>query len=131
MKTIKQVKRERPEYTKLIKAVCNNLSEDDFESIYEHGIAGGYGNFIYYHDTIKFWRANRQQITSLLEQEAEQFGTDVLSMINGFGCLRGKYELSEIGRCLYGNYSENNDCSIYNAFAWFAAEEVVRWFCEE
>lgn len=129
MKTLKQVKNERPEYAKLIQAVWNSLDESDFENIYQYGISGGYGDFVYYYDTVKFWRTNRKQITALLEETAEQFGENVLDMIKGF--RSSDAETNEIARCLYGNYSDNNDCTIYNAFAWFAAEEVVRWFCEE
>lgn len=130
MKTTKQAKAEHPEYSKLIGAVCRSLDKEDFFNVYNHGISGGYGGFIYYSDTVKFWRANRQQIILLLEEEAEQFGMGVLEMIKGFRCV-GDVELSEIGHCLYGNFSHNRDTVIYNALAWFAAEEVVRWFCEE
>lgn len=130
MKTTKQVKQEHPEYAKLIGAVCRSLNKEDLFNVYNHGISGGHGGFIYYSDTVKFWRANRKQITLLLEEEAEQLGMGVLEMIKRFRCA-SNVELNKIGRCLYGNYSGNKDCTIYITFAWFAAEKVVRWFYEE
>lgn len=107
------------------------MNREHYVDVHNYGIDGGYGNFIYYSDTVKFWRNNRKQITDLLLETADMMGEDVLTMIRNFNCLGSGYTIDEIGKCLYGNFSENNPVQIYNSFAWFAAEEVVRWHCED
>lgn len=131
MKKTNEVIKEHSEFAKLIRSVRKNLDKESFIEVYNHGIGGGYGNFIYYSDTVSFWRKNKQQIILLMEEVADSIGENILEMAQGFGCLGKDYELSEIAKCLYGNYSEKNRVHIYNAFAWFAAEEVIRWFFEE
>ena len=130
MKKTYEVINEHPEFAKLIRSVARNLDRENYTNVYENGIDGGYNNFIYYSDTVKFWRINRKQITALLLETSDMIGQDVLFMIRNFGCLGRDYTIDEIGKCLYGNFSENNPVQIYNAFAWFAAEEIVRWYCE-
>lgn len=128
MKKTNEVINEHPEFAKLIKSVARNLSKDSYKDVYNYGISGGFSNFIYYSDTIKFWRNNRKQITELLNELADSIGENVLDMIQSFNCLGSEYSIDEIGKCLYGNYSDLNSVQIYNAFAWFAAEEIVRWY---
>lgn len=131
MKKTNEVINEHPEFAKLIRSVGRNLNKENYIDVYNHGIDGGFGKFVYYQDTLKFWQNNRKDITALLLETAEMLGEDVLSMIRNFNCLGSDYTIDEIGRCLYGNYSEKNPDQVYNAFAWFAAEEVVRWYCED
>lgn len=131
MKKTNEVINEHPEFAKLIRSVARNLNKGNYIDVYNNGIDGGYGKFIYNRDTLKFWQNNRQQITDLLLGTADMLGKEVLSMIRNFKCLGSDYTIDEIGKCLYGNFSENNPVQIYNSFAWFAAEEVVRWYCED
>lgn len=130
MKTIKKVISGHSNYKTLINNVVNNLSnKEDIHNIYEHGIAADFGKFVYYDDTVKFWRDNRKSITALLEDVAEQMGDDMLQMV----CRYFNYDLdlqpTEVAKCIYGRFSlEDRNEQIYNVLTWFAAEEVCRWF---
>lgn len=89
-----------------------------------YGAAAGFTGFIYYSETVGFWRANRSKITALLNSEAEACGEDnTLSLIQGFNGLKD-YDADELARALYGRF--NDDLTqIYNVFAWFALETVA------
>lgn len=92
------------------------------------GISGGFTGFVYYSETVAFWRKNRAKISALMSYEADDLGENVFSMVRSFRSL-GCFTNDELGRALYGNY--NGDFTqIYNTFAWYAAEEVAYRFCE-
>ena len=114
---------------KLIKAVIKQLGgRENLEDVTNHGAGSGFCGFTYYSDTIKFFRNNKKLIIELAENMAEDFGEDVLSMINNFNCLKD-YELSnsQIGKVLYGRFSDSGDnVHIMNTLSWFALEEVAR-----
>ena len=106
------------------------------ENVTNHGINGGFGGFIYYNETHHFAIKNRALIVALLEDEADQLGEDVISMVSNFGLFRQSkmdaddkkdlYKFLGGGRCEQG--------PITNVMAWFAAEEVCRayvYFIEE
>ena len=119
--------------TQLIEAVKEQIGQDDeagydpLQDVYNHGIDGGFGGFIYYKDTCKFFRENRDLILQLVREEAEQFGQDIISFVAGFNCLEDDSETrDEIGRAIYGQ-PEEDDTQVVNALAWFAAEEVARF----
>lgn len=124
---------------KLIRAVVNQLGgweclQMSAPDITRHGIMGGYRGFVYYHETVPFWRKNRKEILSLAIVQAEDYGgNDVIRMIQNFNCLSNKgkpdYSASEIGRALYGRYNDELDL-IYNAMSWYASEEVARVYCD-
>lgn len=86
-------------------------------------IDGGFGGWIYYSETIPFAKRNRAAIASLAEYDASEFGTNVLEMIQGFGCIGKDHSQAEIARCLYGS---GDDTTILNGLAWYAAESVAR-----
>jgi hypothetical protein len=104
----------------------------EFENCAEHGANVGFGGFIYYSDTIAFYKANRQDIVDHMENFAAELGTDIISMVQGFGVFRNseKPTSSEVGKALWGNVSSHNDLfTLYNVFAWYALEEVSRtWY---
>lgn len=95
--------------------------------IANHGIDGGFCGFVYYTDTVAFFRRNRRDIVELAKQQADDFGQGVLEMIAGFGCLQGDYSVDEIGETLFGG--ETND-QIANALTWYAGEEVARAYAD-
>jgi hypothetical protein len=98
----------------------------------KHGADGGFPGFIYYCDTLAFFRSNRQDIVKNLELMAEELGEDIIGMVQGFGVFR--YEMlptpAEVGRALWGTGALKDDLTgLYNVFAWFALEEISRvWF---
>lgn len=114
---------------KLVKAVIKQLGgRESLEDVTNHGASGGFCGFVYYSDTIEFFRKNKKEIIELAEDMANDFGEDVTNMIKNFNCLKD-YELSnsQIGKVLYGRFSDSGDnTNIMNALAWFALEEVAR-----
>lgn len=123
---------------KLIKAVkrqsCHNW--DDLQDYLKNvsnspcGAAGGFGGFIYYSETVAFWRRNRKIITERLNDLAFELGENTLQMVMLFGGIKdGDFSEDEIGRALYGRYNSELD-QIYNVFAWFALEEVANWYSD-
>jgi hypothetical protein len=98
----------------------------------KHGADGGFPGFIYYCDTLAFFRRNRQDIVKNLELTAEEMGQNIISMVQGFGVFR--YEtppaVNDIGRALWGTGALKDDLtSLYNVFAWFCLEEISHvWY---
>lgn len=127
---------ESNELATVAKAVANQMYGTTADTLQELaninqsscGIAGGYAGFIYYTETVAFWRKNRAKISALMNYEADSLGENVLQMVSRFRSLKG-FTADEIGRALYGRFSDDLT-QIYNTFAWFAAEEVAYRFGE-
>jgi hypothetical protein len=100
----------------------------ELENCAEHGADIGISGFIYYSETISFFKKNRQDIVNHMEQTAAEFGTDIISMVQGFGVFRhgDKPTPSEVGRALYSGRTYDDLTTLYNVFAWYALEEVSR-----
>lgn len=95
------------------------------QDVASHGANVGFGNFIYYSDTVAFTKRNRKHIVELLQDQSGDFGYDsIYAMISNFGCLNGDYSPEEIAESFY----RNNDArvQVYNALSWYALEEVAR-----
>ena len=137
MKTLKQVLSEYPQYSTLINAVIRRIGMESVNDVIQHGIGGGFHGFIYYTDTVKFWKTHRKLIMQMAKEMADDLGEDVMQMIGGFGCLQ-YYDYQKkrwtdsdgqkrIGETIYGGPTDD---IVANAMAWFAAEEVCRMFDE-
>jgi len=104
----------------------------DFVNCAEYGANIGISGFIYYSETISFYKKNRPAIASHIEQTAAEFGIDIFSMVQNFGVFRNseKPTPSEIGKALWDKSQTHPDLtSLYNVFAWYALEEVSRtWY---
>ena len=98
----------------------------------EYGADIGIPGFIYYSETIPFFKRNRAAIASHIERTAAEFGTDIFSMVRDFGVFRNsdKPTPSEIGKALWDNSQTWPELTnLYNVFAWYALEEVSRtWY---
>jgi hypothetical protein len=135
MKTLKQVISENENYSKLIRAVIRRVGIESVEDINSHGIGGGFGGFIYYAETCKFFDTHRKQILEMDQNMAEDCGTGMLEMIQNFNCLKPHYRSKpdysqdEIARAIYTGKGEDVT-QVKNAIAWFSAEEVCRMFEE-
>lgn len=118
----------------LIRAVVRQLGGwESFTTsapdITNHGIDGGFHGFMYYTDTVAFAKRNRAHIQTMAKEQASDFGSSVIEMIQNFGCFRNdKPTESEICTALYGGRSEDGTRSVLNALAWYAGEEVARAF---
>ncbi len=128
--TKKQVLTDNSEYKTLINAVISNIGVDSVQDVNNHGIDGGFNGFIYYSDTHKFAIQYRKQIVKLLEEQAEQLGEDVVSMVSHFGVFRNSPMDAEDKKDLYKYLGGGKPTqgAITNVMAWFAAEEVCRMF---
>jgi hypothetical protein len=127
------VKRDYPQYKRLISAVIAQLGgTDSVQDIASHGINGGFCGFIYYHETHKFAMRNRKAIVEMLENIADDLGEDVASLVNGFGVFGGNMDADDKKDlyCYLGGAKVESG-SVTNAMAWFAAEEVARMFCND
>jgi len=94
-----------------------------------HGIDGGFGGWIYYVDTMKFYNRNRTAIIEMAVDQAEELGIDMLEMIQGFGVFRNNpISKHDIAKALYGK--SDSATTVQNVMAWYAAEEVARLYCD-
>jgi len=134
MKTIKEFDAASSIDTSLIRAVIRQAGGwDSFkgmaEDITNHGAAGGFHGFIYYVDTVKFYKRNRDAIMDYARDMASDLGMNVLDMIGGFNCLRDSATSEEVGGTVYGRGAEI-DTQVANALSWFALEEVARSYAD-
>lgn len=132
MKTIKAFKEYcGKELAALVNPVKNQLGANvgefwqELENVNRSycGAAAGFGGFIYYSETVKFWRKYRKQITAFMNYESDSLGENIMSMVLNFKSLDG-FTSDEIGRALYGKYDSDLN-QIYNTFAWYALESVA------
>lgn len=130
MKSTKEVTTERSEYKTLINAVVRSIGRDSIEDVNRSGADAGYSGFIYYKDTHAFAMRYRKLIVKMLEEQADEFGTDVVAMVAGFGVFRNSPMDNEDKRELYKYLGggRNEQSTITNVMAWYALEEVCRMF---
>jgi hypothetical protein len=131
MKSKKQVIEERPEYKTLINAVVRELgSTESIPDVNRGGADAGWPGFTYYIDTHKFAMRYRKLINKLLQEQANDFGQEVVEMVSGFGVFRKSPMDSDDKMELY-KYIGGGKCEqsqITNLMAWYALEEVCRMF---
>jgi oligoribonuclease NrnB/cAMP/cGMP phosphodiesterase (DHH superfamily) len=135
MKSKKQVLADRPEYKTLINAVVNRIGMDSIEDVTSHGADSGFSGFIYYSETHTFAMRYRKLIVKLLEEQADQLGEDVVTMVSNFGVFYDRNarkstmdneDKRELYKYLGGGRNEQS--AVTNVMAWFALEEVCRMF---
>lgn len=97
------------------------------KDIADHGIGGGFHGWIYYADTVAFAKRNKAQIMAMARELANDIGEDVFAMIGGFNCL--KMDSAAVAEAIYNPRSDDS-VQVFNALAWFAAEEVARSYCD-
>jgi len=118
----------------LIDAVISQMGgkeafKESAPDVSNHGIDGGFGNFIYYTDTVPFAQTNRSSILALLDDTAAEMGSSgSFELVSQFGCLNGDYSQSEIAEAIYGDSDDSTQ--VLNALAWFAGEEVCRSYTD-
>lgn len=115
----------------LVRSVVRSMGgidsmNDTFQDVCNNGADGGYGNFVYYSDTVEFTRKNKKAILEMAEEQAQDFGISLGEMFTSFKCFKG-YSESEIFRAIYDHRS-NDRTTIFNGLSWYALEEVCREF---
>ena len=129
IKSISQVCREYPEKSRLIHAVVSRIGKDSIEDVINHGADSGFSGFIYYTDTVKFYRKYREDINQWIKESWEDIGyKSALDMVKSFRCAQDETE-DTIGKCLYNSRLNGDETMmIENCLSWFALEEVCRLF---
>lgn len=131
MKSKAQVIKERPEYKTLINGVINALGgTESVMDVVNHGADSGFPGFTYYSDTHAFAMRYRKLINKLLQEQANDFGQEIVEMVSGFGVFRRSPMDNEDRMELY-KYIGGGKCEqsqITNLMAWYALEEVCRMF---
>lgn len=108
-----------------------NNARDYFPDVCSHGASEGFNGFIYYTETISFWKRHKNLILKYAEELATDLGEDMITMIQNFNAIKGDFSQTEIAQALYGRCNEDKYTNIYNVMAWFALEEVAREYCDE
>ena len=113
---------------KLIRAVVRQSGGwDSFkemaEDITNHGVGGGFHGWIYHSDTVPFAKRNKAAIMEMAKSMADDLGETLYRMIGGFNCL--KMGEGEVAEAIHNPRSDDR-VQVFNALAWFAAEEVAR-----
>jgi hypothetical protein len=92
----------------------------EFVNCAKHGADVGFSGFIYYSETIPFFKKNRTAIASHLERTAAELGTGIFSMVQSFGIFRNseKPTPTEIGKALWDSSQSYPELTgLYNVFA--------------
>ena len=119
----------------LIRAVVKNMNgwksfKESAQDVVDHGASCGFGNFVYYTDTVAFTAKNRKTIAEYAAEQSKDIGyKDEIEMILSFNGLQHDDPIttSEVARALYGRLTDDDKKTmIYNALAWYALEEVAR-----
>lgn len=103
--------------------------KESASDVVNHGICGGFHGFIYYTDTVAFFKRNREHILTILRNDAECFDQGLLEMVQGFRCLGSDYSLDEIARAIYAGKGDGV-AQIYNCLSWYAGETVCRLYTD-
>ena len=122
----------------LIRAVVKNMGgwdsfKESAQDVADHGASCGFGNFVYYTDTVFFTSKNRKIIAEYAAEQSKEIGyKDEIEMILGFnGLQHDDLTSSDIARALYGRLTDDyKKTTIYNALAWYALEEAARAYCD-
>ncbi len=92
--------------------------------IARYGADRGFRGFTYYRETVAFTRRNLPALREMVQDTAREFGKDVGGFLAGFSCLNG-WSSDECAEAFYSGKGEAAQ-AVYNALAWYAAEEVAR-----
>jgi len=99
--------------------------QESAANISDHGAAGGFTGFSYYHDTLAFFDANRASILKMAAEMATDCGyKSSFEMMAAFNCFAGLTD-QEIFNALIDPEAEEST-TVKNGLAWFALEEVAR-----
>jgi hypothetical protein len=99
---------------------------DTLSDVANHGADGGYGQFVYYVDTVAFAQKHKADIMARLKDMAEQLGEDsAYSLIKSFRCLNNDYSIDEIVEAIHTETDDSAKAQVLNALAWYALEETA------
>jgi hypothetical protein len=128
-----QIKAEDTRFPRITRAILRKLNREELADVAKHGADTGWNGFTYYTETNNFFKAHKADILAMAKQDADDFGQEMLQMVQGFNCLSDKnnskgkplYSLDEIAAALHSDKGEGSTV-IRNALAWYALEAVAR-----
>ena len=115
-------------YDKLDKEAAQTLKE-----MANYGIDGGFTGSIYYNETCKFFEDNKELIMAQLLEDRWSIGYSSLTeMLSSFKCLKD-IDTYNIEQFLINPDGESNEdeTTLKNGLAWYAAETVASQLDEE
>jgi hypothetical protein len=95
--------------------VLENYEYDTIVNITNHGMVSGFGQLVYYTDTVKFYDEFEVQIWDMLYEDAENAGMTLMELIASFN----------------GQKNVGSGDQFKNLLCWYAVEEVARQIVEE
>jgi hypothetical protein len=96
-----------------------------YKDVCGHGADSVFSGFIYYSETVEFYRRAKKLIIDALENDASDQGVSVIDLVKSFNCIKGDYSSREIAIALYGRYTSDLDV-VYNCLAWYALEKICQ-----
>lgn len=93
----------------------------DCRNIINHGIESGFGNFIYYSDTVKFYKDNAKEILEHLKELTSSMCDDEDQDTSLITCL---YK-DEVCRIYLEEMLLGDPTRLYNNFTWIYVTDIV------
>lgn len=109
---------------------------DDCKLIYENGIEGGYGKFVFFSDTKQFFEENRDTILDHLDDMAYQvLGSEDSSIVDLiYENTKSNKEYLKHGKDYLVDfiYDPQESCnSLYNMLVWMYVQDIINSLMEE
>lgn len=113
--------------TAMFEEVINNL-DDQILEVAQHGMAAGFGGYIYYYDTLAFALKYKNEIIKLLKDEADNFGCGFIEYLQGWRSFR-EVDVNELVD-QYADYRtatkvEDIDINFGNMMCWGVVESFA------
>ena len=114
--------------TQLKNNIINQLGYDELNQeclelladVARYGAQCGFSGFIYYTETVQFFKDNKSDIIELVKVQADDMGENLIDFIQSFRCLDATED--EIGETIW---SDDADTFVANALSWFALESLA------
>lgn len=88
--------------------VLENYGYETIVDITNHGMVSGFGNLIYYSDTVAFYDEFGEQIWDMLHEDAENMNMTIMELMASFN----------------GQKNVGSDYQFKNMLCWYAVERV-------
>ncbi len=105
----------------------------ELQDVNENGANCGTSGFIYSHEMLEFYKANKNSILEHLKRQAEELNgnNNVADLLLGYQCLKGQdVSAWDIAEILNGNYEHEMSNVIIDAVCWGLLEDVARLHCD-
>lgn len=133
-KSIKEISEITGFSEKLIRSCIRRLGgEESLVDVNRAGAIGGFSGFIYYHETVDFFIKFRNELCSVIVNDANYLGVPVIEFVQGI-CTTDESEIDIIyvigGGLVLGDDVVGNYDRIVNAIVWYALESITSAYCE-